>query len=122
MSVWEYRGAMSGIPWAPEACTLPTVDRPVRQAEFSWLLAQAEMIRVDQTTLRLRLPPETAATAADLIVRKTCCCSFFTFALIHRGGTAAGRDRARCARGRARRDGEGIAKISGRLVPRSVSW
>jgi hypothetical protein len=86
MSVWEYRGAMSEIPWAAEACTLPTVDRPVRQAEFSWLLARAEMSWVDQTTLQLRLPPETAATVADLIVRETRCCSFFTFALIATAG------------------------------------
>jgi len=79
--------------WAPEACTLPTVERPLRLAEFDGLFATAvrAVDRVDGVRLRLDLVPEpgVAARAADLVVRETACCSFFTFALVATGAALA---------------------------------
>lgn len=75
---------------APEACTLPTVERPLRVAEFDRLFAQATAAveRLGPQAARITLPPspETAAEAASLVVRETGCCSFFTFSLIATGG------------------------------------
>ncbi|MCP9949591.1 hypothetical protein [Actinomadura madurae] len=44
--------------WAPQACTLPTAERPLR----------------------------VAGRAAELAARETGCCSFFTFTLTATGG------------------------------------
>lgn len=71
--------------WAAEACTLPTVEQPLRRAELDDLFAH-DVVGVRPTsprelTLELRPAPEVAARAADLAVRETGCCSFFTFAL-----------------------------------------
>jgi hypothetical protein len=74
------------MPWvAPEACTLPTADQPLRVAEFDELFANV-VTRVDRpaaTRLLLGLPtdPAVAARTADLAVRENACCSFFTFTL-----------------------------------------
>lgn len=66
----------------PSACTLPTVDRPLRVAEFDALFAAASGVeRVAPGEPRIALPPEEAGTAATLAVRETGCCSFFTFTL-----------------------------------------
>jgi hypothetical protein len=67
--------------WAPEACTLPTVERPVRLAEFDDLFATAlrGQQRQSPTALRWQLDPETEHTARDLTGRESACCSFFTF-------------------------------------------
>jgi thioredoxin len=72
--------------WVPgDACTLPSADRPLRMAEFDDLFATAvrAVDRIDPTRLRLRLDPrpEVAARTADLAVRETDCCGFFTFTL-----------------------------------------
>jgi hypothetical protein len=70
--------------WIPQACTLPTAERPLRTAEFDELFAKArEVSRRDDTTLVLELEPtpEVAARAADLAMREIGCCSFFTFTL-----------------------------------------
>ena len=76
--------------WAPDACTLPTVDRPLRLAEFDDLFARSVVgvDRVDGRSARLELRPEPdlAAKAADLAVRETRCCSFFEFAVVSTGG------------------------------------
>jgi hypothetical protein len=68
-----------------DACTLPTADRPLRIAEFDSLFADAvrAVDRIDPTRLRLTLDPrpEIAARTADLAVRETGCCGFFTFTL-----------------------------------------
>ncbi|MPZ24999.1 MAG: hypothetical protein GEV12_00725 [Micromonosporaceae bacterium] len=76
--------------WVPQACTLPTVRRPLRRSEFDGLFTSAvrSVERVDQLRLRLELVPEpaVAARAADLLVRETECCSFFTFTLTATGG------------------------------------
>jgi hypothetical protein len=67
--------------WAPEACTLPTVERPLRLAEFDDLLATAVrgQRRLSATALRWDLDPAAEATARDLTRRESECCSFFTF-------------------------------------------
>ena len=71
--------------WVPESCTLPTVERPVRVAEFDELFARAvrPAERVDRTGLRMHLPggAETVAAARELVARETGCCSFFSFDL-----------------------------------------
>ncbi|NJP30239.1 hypothetical protein FLW53_39825 [Microbispora sp. SCL1-1] len=79
--------------WAPSACTLPTVGRPLRLAEFDALFAEAVQAvrRPGRELLRLELAfsPEHAARAAELTARETGCCSFFTFTLtIADGGLA----------------------------------
>jgi hypothetical protein len=77
--------------WVPDACTLPTAERPLRLAEFDELFATAVQAvdRLDETRLRLGLMAEAgvAARVADLVVRETACCSFFTFTLSATGGT-----------------------------------
>ena len=67
--------------WVPEACTLPTVERPLRLAEFDDLFATAlrEQQRLSPTVLRWRLDPAAEATARDLTGRESSCCSFFSF-------------------------------------------
>jgi hypothetical protein len=69
----------------PDACTLPTAERPLRLAEFDALFATA--VRSVETTgptrarLRLTGPAGLAATVRDLTARETECCSFFTFTI-----------------------------------------
>lgn len=76
--------------WDPEACALPTADRPLRLAEWDDLFATAmtEVRRSDpyRATFQLGPDPAVAARAADLTVRETQCCSFFTFDLMATGG------------------------------------
>ncbi|MEH1127249.1 hypothetical protein [Micromonospora sp. CPCC 206061] len=71
--------------FTPDACTLPTVERPLRLAEFDDLFTTGvrSVHRVDRTRSRLELEPDPqiAARAADLVVRETGCCGFFTFTL-----------------------------------------
>jgi hypothetical protein len=73
--------------WVPDACTLPTVDQPVRRAEFDDLFAGAlrGQRRLSPTRLRWELDPGTAATARDLTERETGCCSFFAFTVTDAG-------------------------------------
>jgi hypothetical protein len=71
--------------WVPEACTLPTVERPLRRAEFDALFAE-DVISVERASserldFELRAHPEAAARAAGLAVKETGCCSFFEFDL-----------------------------------------
>jgi hypothetical protein len=67
--------------WVPEACTLPTVDRPLRLAEFDDLFTTAlrALQRQSATTLSWDLDPATEAVARDLTGRESSCCSFFVF-------------------------------------------
>jgi len=75
--------------WVPQACTLPTVEQPLRLAEFDDLFASAVLgvQRADplRVRLELRAEPEVAARAADLMTRETGCCSFFSFTLTATG-------------------------------------
>jgi hypothetical protein len=79
----------AGMPAAPDACSLPTAERPTRVAEFDDLFATAVtwVERPEPTRLRLGLPadPEVAGRAANLAVRESDCCTFFTFALTTTG-------------------------------------
>jgi DNA-binding transcriptional MerR regulator len=67
--------------WVPQACTLPTAERPLRLAEFDDLFAAGvrSVDRIDRARVRLELEPEpgAAARAADLVMRETRCCGFF---------------------------------------------
>ena len=64
----------------PDACTLPTGERPLRAAEFDTLVASASQVdRIDATTLRLHLDGPSGAEVRDLTARESECCSFFQF-------------------------------------------
>jgi hypothetical protein len=67
----------------PEACTLPTAERPLRLAEFDTLFATAVRHVEATTATRARLHLTGAAgleaTVRDLTRRENECCSFFTF-------------------------------------------
>ena len=66
--------------WAPDACTLPTAERPLRVAEFDDLFAfvvRAERREPQRLDVVLRRVVE--APARDLARRESECCSFFTF-------------------------------------------
>ncbi|WP_152360516.1 hypothetical protein [Microlunatus speluncae] len=67
--------------WAPDSCTLPTVDRPLRIAEFDELFAGSvrSVDRVAETTVRLILAGDALDRARDLAERESRCCSFFRF-------------------------------------------
>lgn len=66
--------------WAPETCTLPTAERPLRVAEFDELFAAVlKSDRSQPTRLNLLLPRHTEAKARDLARREGECCSFFSF-------------------------------------------
>jgi hypothetical protein len=70
--------------WTPDACTLPTAERPLRVAEFDTLFAAVRSLeRPDPTRLRLILAdaPGRAELVRDLAARESACCSFFTFRL-----------------------------------------
>lgn len=67
--------------WVPESCSLPTVERPLRVAEFERLLTGAVLrsTRVSTTRLDLILTAASESAARDLAAREVLCCSFFTF-------------------------------------------
>ena len=77
--------------WVPTACTLPSIERPLRLQEFDDLFAE-DLVGVvrdspTQTSLDLRGGPEVAARAAALAAKEIGCCSFFTFNLSIGDGT-----------------------------------
>ena len=67
----------------PDACTLPTAERPLRLAEFDDLFATAlrrtEPVSATQARLHLTGPAGLEARVRDLAARETECCSFFRF-------------------------------------------
>lgn len=73
----------AGLAWVPEACTLPTVQQPLRLAEFDDLFATAvdRVARLTATHTRLGLTgsDDLEARVRDLATRESQCCSFFTF-------------------------------------------
>jgi hypothetical protein len=80
---------ITDVTQVPEACRLPTVQRPLRLAEFDRLFMTATAAdRLSLGRVRITLPssPEVAAQAAELAVRETQCCSFFTFSLTATAG------------------------------------
>jgi hypothetical protein len=83
------RGSGAAAAWVPDSCTLPTVQRPVRAADFDGFFAGTvrDVERTAPTRLRLELEPdpEAAARAARLAAAEVSCCSFFTFTLTASG-------------------------------------
>lgn len=79
--------------WIPSACTLPTVEQPLRRAEFDALLAEdvsgIEQVSPERLRLDLRPHPDAAARAARLATKETGCCSFFGFDLAIGDGKVA---------------------------------
>jgi hypothetical protein len=73
----------------PDACTLPTAERPLRQAEFDELFATAvrrvEPVTATHARLHLAGPAHLADQVRDLTARETECCSFFTFTVTPQG-------------------------------------
>jgi hypothetical protein len=73
------------LAWIPDACTLPTVERPLRVSQFDDLFATAirGVEQVTPTHLRLYLAGRTGLTATvrDLAARESECCSFFDFTI-----------------------------------------
>lgn len=67
-----------------DACTLPTVERPLRVAEFDDLFRQA-VVSVERDGLSTLLTLEGGRglrdRVADLTARESQCCSFFEFSL-----------------------------------------
>jgi hypothetical protein len=65
-----------------DACTLPTADRPLRQAEFDALFARAlrSVERASPTHARFVLDGP-VDVIADLTERESQCCAFFTFTI-----------------------------------------
>lgn len=78
----------------PDACTLPTAERPLRLAEFDDLFATAvrRVEPVTATHIRMWLtgPAGLEATVRDLTARETACCSFFTFTVTGEPGDDSG--------------------------------
>jgi hypothetical protein len=72
--------------WVPDACTLPTADRPLRLAEFDDLFRTALTAQQRLGPTRLRWVLDPTAEIEDLIVRETACCSFFTFTVNRAAG------------------------------------
>ena len=76
--------------WVPDACSLPTVEQPLRVKEFDDLFGESitAVHRIDERRARMELRPDplVAARAADLVMRETQCCSFFEFTLSAAGG------------------------------------
>jgi hypothetical protein len=67
----------------PDACALPTAERPLRLAEFDALFGTAvrrvESAGPAHVRLRMTGPAGLTATVRDLTARETECCSFFAF-------------------------------------------
>ena len=80
---------------APEVCTLPTAERPLRVAEFERLFTEGlrGQLRVSRVALRWFLDPGWEAYARDLAAKESACCTFFSFTITPSSG-AAGRSSA----------------------------
>ena len=69
---------------APDACTLPTAEQPLRVAEFDQLfhdhLTRVETQRPEHLSLHFTGPSGLAELVTDLAARESSCCSFFSFA------------------------------------------
>ncbi|MEV4206634.1 hypothetical protein [Nocardia salmonicida] len=67
--------------WVPSSCTLPTVEQPVRVAEFDNFFATSvrKTARPTNTRLDLVLADGAEPVGRELAARESGCCSFFTF-------------------------------------------
>lgn len=70
-----------------QACTLPTVERPLRLAEFDAVFVShlVQVVEDSATTVAFRSAggDELMETLSDLTARESQCCSFFGFDLDH---------------------------------------
>ncbi len=75
----------------PDACTLPTAERPLREREFEKLCLDAldRHERVSAGHLRLSFVGDRRLdeTVRDLAARENECCSFFDFTVTPTAGT-----------------------------------
>ena len=75
--------SQADLDWVPVACTLPTVEQPLRAAEFDDLFASHldHVDRLGPTHARLLLTGDPGLTqrVQALADRETECCSFFAF-------------------------------------------
>ena len=71
------------LEWAPEACALPTRERPLREQAFATLFRDhLELVRRPApTAAELTLDAESLDRARELAALETSCCSFFAFDL-----------------------------------------
>jgi hypothetical protein len=78
------------LDWAPSSCSLPTIERPLREREFENLFASSltGAVRTSSTGAELTLTVESLPHARDLAARETSCCSFFSFKIREVGGEA----------------------------------
>lgn len=70
--------------WAPDACTLPTTEQPLRIGEFDDVFSELTSLdRLSPVHVRMHLAGAAGLedTVRDLVARETECCSFFTFTL-----------------------------------------
>jgi hypothetical protein len=69
------------LTWAPESCTLPTVERPLRELAFARLFHdQLQRVRRPvPTAAEFTLGAESLDRARELAMLETSCCSFFSF-------------------------------------------
>ncbi|MGV9408334.1 hypothetical protein ACWDOP_00350 [Nocardia sp. NPDC003693] len=67
--------------WVPDACTLPTVEQPIRVAEFDQFFTTSArgIRRPDPARLEVVVDPAAQALARELAGRESSCCSFFSF-------------------------------------------
>lgn len=85
---------MDGSWVAPDACTLPTAERPLRVAEFDALFA-GHLRCLEwhgRAAMSMDLSGDVGLTEAvrDLLERESACCSFFSFTVTTGGGTGPG--------------------------------
>jgi hypothetical protein len=81
MPSWTDAVAIAETDWVPDACSLPTVEQPLRVVEFDELFATAlrGIARTAPTTVEFQLDASAEAPARALAGRESACCSFFTF-------------------------------------------
>ncbi|WP_406071923.1 hypothetical protein [Micromonospora sp. NBC_01638] len=83
------RRATTDDSWVPDACTLPTAEKPLRLAEFDQLFRAAvrSADRLSPQHLRLQLDgaEQVEETARDLTARESSCCSFLAFDIARPG-------------------------------------
>ncbi|SCG73451.1 hypothetical protein GA0070609_4846 [Micromonospora echinaurantiaca] len=88
----SHRHVTTDDSWVPDACTLPTAQRPLRLAEFDQFFRDAVQgaDRLSARHLRLRLTggARVERTARDLTARESSCCSFFAFDISRSGPDA----------------------------------
>lgn len=82
------------LAWEPDACTLPTAERPLRLAELDDLFTSLTSLdRISPVQVRMHLAGAAGLedTVRELTAREIECCSFFTFTMTPAPGADGGR-------------------------------